>query len=154
MEECGAVSCQSVLIVEDDEAIREALQMALELEGYQVFTAGDGQEGLEVLERIPRPCLILLDFMLPVLNAPGFMAAKKQNDAIATIPVVLVSAYGDRAQSIGASGFVKKPIDFDSLMRFVKQHCGVAQPQLSPEDETAQPRVAPENPWLPTAKQS
>jgi CheY-like chemotaxis protein len=62
------LSCQSILIVEDEKDIRESLKMLLELEGYSVFTAKDGKEGLEILKNLESPCLILLDLLMPVMN--------------------------------------------------------------------------------------
>lgn len=116
-------TCHSVLIVEDDEAIRTILKEILENEGYEVFTAENGKVGIEILQKIARPCLILLDFLMPVMNGKEFMEAKRQDDLIAPIPVVLVSAFEDRSKDIGAQGFVKKPIDFDCLLRFLGKYC-------------------------------
>lgn len=121
--ESNGMSCMSVLIVEDDESIRTALSEVLRDEGFEVFEAENGSEGLKILETIPRPCLILLDFMMPVMNGQEFMQKKQHNDIIAGIPVVLVSAFGDRSNSIGAVGFIKKPIEFDNLMRFLRRYC-------------------------------
>lgn len=115
--------CKSVLIVEDDEAIRTVLSEVLRDEGFKVFTAINGQDGLKILDTIPRPCLILLDFMMPIMNGREFMEKKQQDDLIAGVPVVLISAFEDRSQSVGAVGFIKKPIEFDSLMRFLRRYC-------------------------------
>lgn len=123
MMEAQNGNCKSVLIVEDDEAIRIALSEVLHDEGFEVFTATNGQDGLNVLDTIPRPCLILLDFMMPVMNGREFMEKKQQDDLIAAIPVVLISAFEDRSKAIGAAGFLKKPIEFDGLMRFLRHYC-------------------------------
>lgn len=122
-ENINSKTCHSVLIVEDDESIRTILKEILEDEGYQVYTAENGKVGIEVLQKISRPCLILLDFMMPVMNGKEFMEAKRQDDLISPIPVVLVSAFEDRSRAIGAQGFVKKPIDFDCLLRFLGKYC-------------------------------
>lgn len=119
--ECGKCTC--VLIVEDDEPIRTILSEILRDEGFDVFVAENGNEGLKILETMPRPCLILLDFMMPVMNGQEFMKKKQRDDLIASIPVVLVSAFEDRSKAIGAVGFVKKPIEFDGLMRFLRRYC-------------------------------
>lgn len=123
MESCSDNKCKSVLIVEDDESIRTILSEIIQDEGYQVFTAENGAAGLKILDSIPRPCLILLDFMMPVMNGKEFMEKKRQNDLIAAIPVVLVSAFEDRSKAIGAVGFVRKPIDFDCLMKLLTCYC-------------------------------
>lgn len=115
--------CKGVLIIEDDEGIRDALRLALEFEGFQVITAENGIEGLSILRNGPRPCLILLDFMMPLMNGQEFAEELRIDDVLATIPVVVVSAYGDKANMIQSSGFIKKPIDLDRLMVFVNQYC-------------------------------
>ena len=63
----------SILLVEDEPAIRENLKQLLELEGYPVFTAADGREGLSALKSMPRPCLVLLDLLMPVMNGSSFL---------------------------------------------------------------------------------
>lgn len=123
MESSKCEKCKTVLIVEDDEAIRTILSEVLRDEGFDVYTAENGEDGLKLLDTIHRPCLILLDFMMPVMNGQEFMEKKKQDDLIAGIPVVLVSAFEDRSKAIGAIGFIKKPIEFDGLMRFLRRYC-------------------------------
>lgn len=124
VEPARRTTCVSILVVEDEADIRETIAALLEEDGYHVVTAANGLEGLERLRTIPRPCLVLLDFMMPVMNGQEFLALKHANDAIAAIPVVVVSAYEERARSLEASGFVKKPIDLESLLSFVRRFCG------------------------------
>ena len=116
--------CKSVLIVEDEPSIRENLQLLLEMEGYSVFTATNGEEGLKVLHTIPRPCLILLDLLMPVMNGMEFLEAKSHEDAIAAIPVCIVSAVANKPDMSNAAGFIKKPIELDGLLKFIRSHCG------------------------------
>lgn len=123
------MTCKSVLIVEDDVDIRDTLSELLQLEGYAVLVAENGQQALDHLAVMARPCLILLDLMMPVMNGWDFLKelrAHAQNDILATIPVVIISAAGESAQSARkiSQGFIKKPIDLDCLLREVKQHCG------------------------------
>lgn len=114
---------KSVLIIDDEEGIRETLQMALELEGYEVQAAANGKEGLEALERIRRPCLILVDLMMPVMNGWEFAAAIHQNAQLSTIPVVVVTAFTDRAHDVPANAVLRKPINLDALLAIVHQYC-------------------------------
>ena len=123
----GLTYCKSILIVEDEPTIRENLRMLLELEGYLVCTANDGESGLRVLRDMSRPCLVLLDLLMPVMNGMEFLEAKSHDDAIAAIPVCIVSGVADKPHTHGAIGFVKKPIDFDGLLKFVRQFCGVPE---------------------------
>lgn len=116
--------CATVLIVEDDRDIREALQQAIELEGYNVEVAENGAVGLEKLAVVQRPCLVLLDLMMPVMNGLEFLNALHADEMLATIPVLMVTAYGKMAaEARGTVGLVKKPIDLDVLLNFVKQYC-------------------------------
>ena len=131
--------CKSILIVEDEPSIRENLQMILEFEGYSVFTATNGKEGLQALQKMPRPCLILLDLLMPVLNGMEFLEAKSHEDAIASIPVCVVSGVAERPDLSKASGFVKKPIDLDALLKFVREYCGTPEKKGAlPDEQTPQ----------------
>lgn len=123
------MKCKSVLIVEDDRDIREALEDLLKSEGYNAYSAVNGKDGLEALKTIPGPCLILLDLMMPVMNGWEFMEAKKHDVVLATLPVVIVSALRS-ASALGNSnfptapaGYLKKPVSMDSLLELVQQHC-------------------------------
>src|SRR5438477_12944524 len=82
----------TVLVVEDDADIREAIGDTLEGEGYVVALAEDGQQALEVLERLERPCLLLVDLIMPRMDGWELMRALSKNDRLATIPVVVMSA--------------------------------------------------------------
>jgi CheY-like chemotaxis protein len=113
----------SILIVEDDEDIRETLRYALEAEGYEVVTAADGKEGLAILARMPRPCLILLDLMMPVMNGWEFMDALVSDRTLATIPVVVTTAFIERADVVPAVEFLKKPVTLDQLTAIARRYC-------------------------------
>lgn len=118
------MQCRAILIVEDEPDIRENLQALFELEGYKVFTAGNGKEGLKALRVMPRPCLILLDMLMPVMNGSEFLTAKEHEDSLSTIPVGIVSGVSDRPKLVGgAVAFLRKPLEFDGLLKFVKQYC-------------------------------
>ena len=85
----------SVLLVEDDRDIREAVASLLEAEGYTVLTAAHGKEALAILER-GQPCVVLLDLMMPVMSGWDFMDVVRKNKRLEDIPVVVVSAYSER----------------------------------------------------------
>src|SRR4051812_37667489 len=97
--------CQSVLIVEDERDIRDTLEEVLKYEGFSVHSSSNGQEALTLLKTIERPCLILLDMMMPVMNGWEFLQMQRQDEILATIPVVVVSAGGEKAQAPGAIHF-------------------------------------------------
>jgi CheY-like chemotaxis protein len=119
----------SILVVDDDDAIRQAVQEILEMEGYNVTTAANGAEALQLLKELPPPCVILLDLMMPVLNGWQFLEAKSKTAAIEQLPVVVVSAVADptRESDHGATQIVRKPPDVDSLLEIVSQYCQAAQ---------------------------
>jgi CheY-like chemotaxis protein len=113
-----------ILIVEDDAGIRDALKLMLEYSGYHVETAENGKAGIERLSEIETPCLILLDLMMPVMNGWEFADTMRKNVSHANIPIVVATAFSDKAQSFqNPSGIIKKPIDMDTLLRFVETHC-------------------------------
>ena len=115
---------KGLLIVEDDPGIRETLKFALELEGHTVFTASDGKEGLEILATIPKPCLILLDLMMPVMNGWEFAEVIEKDEILSSIPVVVLTAFADKAKTIRAQGVIIKPVDLDLLSKTINHWCG------------------------------
>lgn len=115
--------CNTILVVEDDNGIQEILKVALEMEGYKVYTADNGKEGLEMLPKLPTPCLILLDLMMPVMNGWEFVEAISKDMTLVAIPVVLVTAFTDRAKMPLSKGIIKKPIDMDFLFKIVNEWC-------------------------------
>ncbi|MCP3099655.1 response regulator [Myxococcus sp. K15C18031901] len=119
-----------LLVVEDDEDIREALQGYLELQGYAVQVARDGREALERLEALPRPALILLDMALPVMDGHRVLMARGRSEVLAQVPVVILSAGmtdmhpRDRAvyaASQGVAALLPKPVDPRQLLETVQR---------------------------------
>jgi CheY-like chemotaxis protein len=117
-------ACNTVLIVEDDEAIRETMQLALEMRGYEVITAGNGKEGIDALAARPRPCLILLDLMMPVMDGWGFVTAIERDPRLGCIPVVVVTAFTNQAGKINARSVIAKPVPLEVLYETVRTYCG------------------------------
>ena len=113
------------MIVEDDRDTREMLGRFLELEGFDVRTAANGELALEALHRDGRPCVIILDLMMPVMNGWQFREAQRKDPAISRIPVVVVSAAGprDEVPAISADGWISKPVDFDRLLETIVPLC-------------------------------
>lgn len=116
-------SCKCVLIVEDDQTIRETLQLTLEIEGYTVYGASNGQDALEKLPLIPRPRLILLDLMMPVMNGWQFMDELRKTTDFSAIPVVVVTAFNEKTRSIQAQAVMKKPVELNALLNVVNRYC-------------------------------
>ena len=100
--------------------------MILAGEGYRVAAASNGADALERLRGKDRPSLILLDMNMPVMDGPSFCARRRQNQALASIPVVIVSSSDDvaqKAQEMGAARYLQKPVDTIELLDTVRQCC-------------------------------
>ena len=107
----------AVLVIEDDESIRETLELVLASEGYEVMVASHGGEALGVLARW-RPHVILLDLNMPVMDGWAFRREQRRRPPIADIPVIVLSASmlsNVRMSGLGAVKFLPKPFDVDSL---------------------------------------
>jgi CheY-like chemotaxis protein len=115
-----------VLVIDDDEDIREALGDVLGDAGYSVRVAASGSEALELLRDLEPPSLILLDLMMPGMDGFAFRAAQVADPRIASIPVLIVSAGGNLAadaKRLGATGFIQKPMKLDVILREVAARC-------------------------------
>jgi two-component system, chemotaxis family, chemotaxis protein CheY len=115
-----------ILVVDDDVDIVDALLDALTDEGYTVAVANDGFEALSYLRSSPAPCLILLDWMMPRCDGPTFREKQRADPALASIPVVLVTAdprVAEKSRELGAVANLRKPIDLDELLRLIAVHC-------------------------------
>ena len=112
-----------VLIVDDDEGIRQFVSAQLELEGYSVREAGSAEEGLAALEE-QSPDLILLDVMMPQVDGWEMLRRVQERHGVGSIPVIMFSGQVDDsgdAQSRGAQGFLGKPFNPQQLIDSTKQ---------------------------------
>lgn len=112
-----------VLIVDDDQDIRETMQIILRLDGYCVRTAADGADALAQLRSGVRPRLILLDLMMPRLNGFEFRAEQVADPELCAIPVIALTGAGNadaKAASLGIEG-LKKPVPLDTLLATVRR---------------------------------
>jgi CheY-like chemotaxis protein len=110
---------KTVLVVEDDDTLRGALQMVLEWEGYRVTSASNGREALDLLNRPDRPSVVLLDLMLPELDGWQVRQAMKDDPRLAAIPVVVVSAL-DAGRCPDVAGHVQKPFQPQELLEVIR----------------------------------
>ena len=110
----------SVLVVDDESDIREAVAEVLADEGYVVHGAGDGAEALRKARAV-HPDIVLLDLMMPGMNGWAFRAAQKGDPELSDIPVVVLSALG-RVAGMDAAGFIQKPFDLEELLDVVREH--------------------------------
>lgn len=118
-------TAESVLVVEDDEDVREALAALLEANGYRVIEAENGRTALQRLQDA-KVCLILLDLFMPEMNGWAFREEQVKDKRLAAIPVVVISAdsaAAKRALSPGVVAVMTKPVEFTQLLHVVEQHC-------------------------------
>jgi CheY-like chemotaxis protein len=123
-EEQGPPHRCSVLVVDDDAAVRELLLVTLEAEGYHVATVGNGREALHYLRSHAETCIILLELVLPVMDGIQFRTVQLRDRSLAWIPVVAMSAATDadrRARDLGARSFVGKPLNLDVLRQALRR---------------------------------
>lgn len=120
-------NCKTVLVVDDDRDIRDVLTDALEAEGYRVITASDGQEALDWLRASTvRPCVILLDLMMPRMDGLQFRTEQLNEAPFAAVPVIVLSADPSviaTAKSLNFAGSLRKPVQLEALLAAVHAHC-------------------------------
>lgn len=116
---------KNILIVEDDLDIAENLKSLLALEGYSSEISKDGLEALNRLrDGSPRPNLILLDLMMPVMDGFQFYREQQADPTLAGIPVVVMTAGGNveaKVQQMGIEAYFRKPIDVDKLFSTIER---------------------------------
>lgn len=116
---------RTVLVVDDDPDIRDALVDAIEDEGHKTASAIDGADALAYLRSNPPPALILLDWNMTPMNAPEFMKHFATLDDASQVPVVLITADArveDKARTTGIARWVRKPVDLATLLAIVDEH--------------------------------
>lgn len=112
----------TVLLVEDEEDLRETMRDALELNGFEVIAAEDGQAALEALDHIDHVCLVLLDLLMPRMNGWDFFEQMRARPALADVPVIVHSSAPGQAPK-GVTRVLQKPLGFEQLISIVQEYC-------------------------------
>lgn len=115
----------TILIVDDNDDIREALTLLVSKQGYAVETARTGQEALAAMRRA-KPCIVLLDLDMPDMTGHEIRLEQLADEEIGHVPVVLFSASADferAAIEMGAAAYASKPAEFAPLMELIRKHC-------------------------------
>jgi CheY-like chemotaxis protein len=117
-----------VLVVDDDEVIRQLIAVNLTLEGFEVFTAVDGQDCLDQVVGV-QPDVITLDVMMPRLDGWVTATQLRRNPATSAIKVVLITARAqeddrDRGRQVGVDAYLTKPFDPTEMIRVVRELAG------------------------------
>jgi CheY-like chemotaxis protein len=122
----GTSQSHVVMVVEDDPDTRDALCEALTLYGYDAVSAPNGEQALRLLRASARPCLILLDMMMPVMDGWEFRTLQRTDEQIAMIPVACLTAdrtARDRASDAGFIAFLPKPVELEEILSLIREHC-------------------------------
>lgn len=109
-----------LLLIDDDEDLRESMSDALEGAGFEVSSAANGQEALERLANEELPDVILLDLLMPVMNGWQFCEQRKRDPRLAGIPIIAMSAAVSKdpwsPYYLEVDDFVAKPVELDDLV--------------------------------------
>jgi CheY-like chemotaxis protein len=114
-----------VLVVEDDQDIREGLTHILRDEGFDVHVASNGLEALDLIRRRGSPDVIILDLLMPVMSGVELLAILRRTPSLASIPVVVMSAFHHELSTLRERPhqFLSKPIAIPSLMVTIEAFC-------------------------------
>lgn len=138
-----------ILIVEDEPQMRKNMATVLKMEGYQVSTAENGREGVDIAQR-EMPALVLCDVMMPKLDGYGVLAELRKDERTARIPFIFLTAKGEKADlrhgmNLGADDYLTKPADIDDLLTAIAARlarCGDFTQGGGPNFESPQPLMA------------
>jgi len=131
------VTMATILVVDDEQPLRDLLADVLELDGHRVIVAGNGREALAIARR-DRPDLVVSDVMMPLLNGVRLCQQLKADPSTASVPVILMSSVGRRfVNGSGADAFVKKPFDLDEVEAIVRR---LLHPDSRPDAVGNEPR--------------
>jgi CheY-like chemotaxis protein len=120
----AASECE-LLIVDDDPDCADALRFLLEDCGYHVQTAHHGLEALEYFEAGGRPCVVILDLMMPVMDGLEFLERRRADPVLAATPVIVLTATDARLTACDEP-VLRKPVDFGVLLDQIASACGPA----------------------------
>jgi two-component system chemotaxis response regulator CheY len=132
-QDAVAPTIGTVLVVDDDADLRESIEAALMSYGHGVATAADGGEALAWMRSQPeRPCVVLLDLMMPGMNGFELRSRMAADPGLASIPVVVITGAGvlaDRRANELRAEVLRKPIELSTLLQTVKRFCKALAPQ-------------------------
>ena len=127
----GAPQNAFVLVIEDDDAIRQSIIDALELEGFEGKGFADGNEAIRFLNRTQQePRVILLDMMMAGMNGWQFLDYQRNHKTLSLVPVIVCSALSETARSVSPAAVLPKPIQLKSLIDAVKVHFDSAAEEI------------------------
>ena len=112
----------SILLVDDDPDVRESLSLALEMHGYLIVPAENGQEALDKLKHTERlPLVVVLDLAMPILDGRGFLQQRAQDRVLTNIPVIIVSGSRPDETLSEVEAFLPKPVEITRLLESINR---------------------------------
>jgi CheY-like chemotaxis protein len=123
-------SDHNILVVEDDSTLRNAVGDLLGEEGISTTRAENGQVGLDLLRTGARPCLVLLDLQMPLVDGFTFRRRQLEDPRIAGIPVVVMTGQAGKAQEaerLGVAATMRKPVAASRVLGAVERYCAHAR---------------------------
>ncbi len=120
-----------ILIIDDDDDVREAIAEALEVDGFTVDVAAGGEQGLERLRSGPHPCVILLDLLMPGMDGAEFLSQLRSDPVLAGIPVAIATGLASTKlrQLVQADAYFFKPYDGREISRELARICDRRAPR-------------------------
>ena len=114
---------KTILLLEDNELVRDNIAEILSINGFEVIETNNGKEGLDALKE-KLPDLILCDIMMPIINGHEFLIEIKKNELTAKIPFIFISAISERKEishslGLGANDYITKPFEHNELIEKV-----------------------------------
>lgn len=113
-----------ILVVEDDESIRDCIALIAEIQNYDVQMASNGKIALDLLRsELRKPDLVLLDLMMPIMDGYQFKQALEKDQGLSNIPVVIMTAAREtpgKFESLNAQGLIRKPFDLNDLLSTIE----------------------------------
>jgi CheY-like chemotaxis protein len=113
----------TVLVVDDDEELREILCDALEAEGFDIVAAAEGRQALDAMSKIENLCLVILDLLMPGMNGWDLFDAMRADAGLANVPVVVVTSAPSQAPA-GAARVLQKPLKLERFLSMVHEYAG------------------------------
>lgn len=134
-----------ILVIEDEDLVREGIVLILQVNGYEVYTAENGRKGVEIALKVI-PDMIISDIMMPELDGYGVVEALRSNKSTSTIPFLFLSAKADKSDirqgmNLGADDYLTKPFEIDELIESVNARLNRASAEKEIAEEIANVRL-------------
>lgn len=112
---------REILVIEDDDDLRDVLVEVLKVGGYEAYGVENGQVALERLRQDPLPCVMLVDLNMPVMNGWKFMERCDQDPRLRDIPRIVISVFAEQLRKVRAHAHLPKPVDLQNIIRLVEK---------------------------------